>query len=168
MRSNVLAAFTLASVLIGAMTPPGVQAQSTVDQQQLQLAEIQADKRLVVFKFMELADDQVVLFTPVYDAYHAEYKKLLDRAVALIDRYASDYGAMTEDDAAALLKEWFRLKHDEDRLIETYAGKLTKTLSPLQALRFVQIESQLTTSLRLTALRDMPIAPQLVSPPPGR
>ena len=158
MRSHLFAAVALASTLLGAVTPFPVRAQSEVDRQQLHLAEIQADKRLVVFKFMELDDAQVAGFTPVYDAYHAEYKKLLDRAVALIDRYASDYGAMTDEQAAALLKDWFRLKHDEDRLIETYAKKIGKTLSPLQALRFVQIESQLSTSLRLAALRDMPIA----------
>lgn len=139
-------------------TPLAARAQSTVDEQQLILARIQTNERAMVFKSMDLDDKQVAEFTPVYDAFQAEYKKVMDRGVALIESFAANYHSLTDDDAARLLRDWFEVKADEDRLIREYARKLGRILPPTKVLRFVQIENKLSTTLRLAATRDIPLA----------
>ena len=65
--------------------PYAVQAQSTHDEQQQLIAQIQTDKRAIVLKTLELDDAQVQAFTPIYDGYQVERKKLFDRAADLLD-----------------------------------------------------------------------------------
>ena len=145
-----------AVVLLG--SPLAAQAQSVVDDQQQLLAQIQTDRRAVVLKSMALDDAQVAAFTPVYDAYQAERKKLADRAVELLDKYAANYDSMTDDAAADLLKGWLKLQDDETKLVKDYAKKMGKVLPPVKVLRFVQIENKLTTILRLPTVRGIPLA----------
>ena len=66
-------------------------AQSTYDEQQQLISQIQTDKRTVVLKSMELSDTQLAAFTPIYDKYQAERKKLYDRGVDILNLYASNY-----------------------------------------------------------------------------
>jgi hypothetical protein len=155
---RIVTAIIVTASLLGFATPPVVQAQSVVDEQQQQLAQIESDKQTIVFQAMDLDDAQVAAFTPVYDAYQAEYKKIMDRAVALRERFAANYDSMTDETAEAVLKDWFRLKQDEDRLIQAYAKKLRRVLPATRVLRFVQIENQLSAVLRLAAVRGVPLA----------
>ena len=134
------------------------QAQSTVDDQQQLLAQIRSDRRAVVLKSMALDDAQVAAFTPVYDAYQAERKKLADRAVALIDTYASNYDSMSDDAAKGILKDWLAIRDDENQLTKDYAKRMAKVLPPVKVLRFVQIENKIDAVLRIPAVRTIPLA----------
>ena len=145
-----------AVVLLG--SPLAAQAQSVVDDQQQLLAQIQTDRRAVVLKSMALDDAQVAAFTPVYDAYQAERKKLADRAVELLDKYAANYDSMTDDAAKGILKDWFALRDDENRLIKDYSKRMGRVLPESKVLRFVQIENKLDAVLRLPAVRGIPLA----------
>jgi hypothetical protein len=147
----VAAAIALAS-------PLAAQAQSVVDDQQQLLAQIQTDKRAVVLKSMQLDDAQVRAFTPVYDAYQADRKTLADRAIELLNSYASNYDSMTDDAAKGILKDWLKLQDDETALTKEYAKKMGKVLPATKVLRFVQIENKLNAVLRLPAVRGIPLA----------
>jgi hypothetical protein len=150
-----LATMALAAVLA---SPAVALAQSAYDENQQLLAQIQTDKRAVVLKAMALTDDQVRAFTPVYDAYQGERKKLIERGVDLLNAYASNYDTMTDDAAKSLLKDWFKLQDDEADLVKTYAKKVQRVLPATKALRFVQIENKLNTLLRLPGVRAIPLA----------
>jgi hypothetical protein len=147
-----------AMAIIALASPFASQAQSVVDDQQQLLAQIQSDKRAVVLKSMKLEDAQVRAFTPVYDAYQAERKKLADRAVEILNAYASNYDSMTDDAAKDILKDWLKLRDDENRLIKDYSKKMAKVLPAAKVLRFVQIENKLDAVLRLPAVRAIPLA----------
>jgi hypothetical protein len=153
------ALFALAVVAVIAVASPlAAQAQSVVDDQQQLLAQIQTDKRAVVLKSMNLDDAQMRAFTPVYDAYQADRKKLMDRAVELLNSYASNYDSMTDDAAKGILKDWLALQDDETGLVKQYAKKMGRVLPPTKVLRFVQIENKLNTVMRLPAVRAIPLA----------
>ena len=152
------ALYALAVTALVALASPVVsQAQSTVDDQQQLLAQIQSDKRAIVLKTMNLDDEQVRAFTPVYDAYQADRKKLADRGVELLNSYASNYDSMTDDAAKGILKDWLKLQDDETSLTREYAKKMAKVLPPTKVLRFVQIENKLNAILRLPAVRGVPL-----------
>jgi hypothetical protein len=136
-------------------TPP---RQSTHDEQQQLIAQIQADKRAIVLKTLALDDAQVEAFTPLYDKYQVERKKLFDRAADLLDLYASSYESMTDDAAKQILKDWFSLQDDEVALTRKYAKQLEKVLPPAKVIRFVQVENKLDTLVRLKAVANTPLA----------
>ena len=142
----------VATTLLAIGTPLAAQAQSTYDDNQQLIAQIQSDKRAVVLQAMALDDTQVAAFTPIYDAYQAERKVLMQRGVDLINAYASNYDSMTDAAAKGLLKDWFKLQNDELALMEKYAKKFDKVL------RFVQVENKLNTLLKLPGVANIPLA----------
>ena len=156
-RKPVLYAMAV-TAFVTLVSPFVAAAQSTVDDQQQLLAQIQTDRRTVVLKSMALDDAQVAAFTPVYDTYQAERKKLADRAIELLNTYASNYDSMTDDAAKGILKDWLKLQDDENRLIKDYSKRMAKVLPETKVLRFVQIENKLDALLRLPAVRGVPLA----------
>lgn len=139
--------------------PTVAQAQSTVDDTQQLIAQIQNDKRAVVLEAMQLTDEQVAKFIPIYDAYQIERKALMERGVQLVNSYAANYDTLTDETAGKLLKEWLALQDDENALMRRYAKKLDKVLPTTRVLRFVQIENKLNSVLRLPTIRGIPLAP---------
>jgi Spy/CpxP family protein refolding chaperone len=139
-------------------SPYAVSAQSTYDEQQQLIAQIQTDKHAIVLKTLELDDAQVQAFTPIYDEYQFERKKLFDRTADLLELYASNYDSMTDDTGRKILKDWLSLQDDEVRLTRKYAKKFEKVLPPAKVVRFVQIENKLDTLLRLYAEDRIPLA----------
>jgi Spy/CpxP family protein refolding chaperone len=147
-----------ATALLAIATPYAAQAQSAYDDQQQLIAQVQADKRAVVLKAMALDDAQVAAFAPIYDAYQADRKKLMERSVNLLNSYASNYDSMTDDAAKGLLKEWLKIRDDEDALMDKYVKKFDKVLPTTKVLRFVQVENKLDTLLRLPSVQAIPLA----------
>jgi len=156
-RKSILFAASL-TALVALASPIASQAQSTFDDTQQLIAQIQSDKRAIVLKSMELDDAQVTAFTPIYDAYQAKRKVLMQRGVDLVNAYASNYGSMTDDAAKKLLKDWFALVDDENELVQGTAKKMGKVLPASKVVRFVQIENKLNTVMRLPAVRAIPLA----------
>jgi soluble lytic murein transglycosylase-like protein len=138
--------------------PYAVRAQARHDEQQLLIAQIQADKYAIVLKSMELDDAQVQAFTPIYDEYQLERKKLFNRTADLLNLYASSYESLADDTGRKILKDWFDLQDDEIALTRKYAKRLEKVLPPAKVVRFVQIENKLDTLLRLKAEDKIPLA----------
>jgi hypothetical protein len=147
-----------ATALLAVAAPYAAQAQSSYDDQQQLIAQIQADKRAVVLKAMAFDDAQLTAFTPIYDKYQVERKQLMQRGADLLNAFASNYDSMTDDAAQGLLKDWFKLLADEDKLMRDTAKKLDKVLPSTKVLRFVQVENKLNTLLRLPALQGIPLA----------
>jgi len=147
-----------ATVLLSVAAPFAAQAQSTYDDTQQLIAQIQSDKRAVVLKAMALDDAQMTAFTPIYDKYQADRKLLMQRGVDLINAYSSNYDSMTDAAAKGLLKDWFKLQEDELALVQGTAKKLDKVLPTARVLRFVQVENKLNTLLRLPGIQGIPLA----------
>ena len=147
-----------ATALLATALPIAASAQSTYDDTQQLIAQIQSDKRAVVLKAMALDDAQLTAFTPIYDTYQADRKLLMQRGVDLITAYSSNYDSMTDDAAKGLLKDWFKLQDDEVALVKSTAKKLDKVLPTSKVLRFVQVENKLNTLLSLPGIQAVPLA----------
>src|SRR5512137_111128 len=129
---NFLFAASL-TALVALASPLVAQAQSTYDDTQQLIAQIQSDKRAIVLKAMALDDAQVTAFTPIYDVYQAKRKVIMQRGVDLVDAFA--------------------LVDDETKLIKDTSKKMGKVLPASKVVRFVQIENKLNTVMRLPAVR---------------
>jgi hypothetical protein len=152
-----LFAATLAMLGTGFFTAP-VHAQNAVDDDQQLLAQIQTDKRAVVLQALALDDAQLRAFTPVYDEYQADRKKIVEEGLRIIDAYAANYDSMTDDAAGKLLKDWMAQEESKQDLMKKYIKKFDKVLPTTKVLRFVQIENKLNTVLSLPAIRNIPLA----------
>jgi hypothetical protein len=154
MKRPILALAALAACAVAA---PSL-AQSQNDETQVLLSRIQTDKRAIVLEGLQLTDEQSRAFTPIYDEYQAERKKLADRSVALLNKFVSNYDSMTDDAARSILKDWFDIEDERISLIKKYAKRSEKALPATRVLRFVQIENKLDTLIELEAVRAIPLA----------
>jgi hypothetical protein len=155
---NVL--ITLAAVAaLGAAE--GALAQSSgnmTDQQQQLISQIQTDKRAIVLSTLELTDAEVAAFTPIYDKYQTEMKKIFTRSSDVLNKYASNYDSMTDDAAEDILEEALAVREDRNDLLKDYAKRLGKKLPATKVLRWVQVESKLTTLLDWQMAQVIPLA----------
>jgi hypothetical protein len=150
----------IALAALAALGPMGqVLAQTTVrDDTELLISQIQNDKRAVVLTTMQMTDDQVRAFTPIYDKYQADMKKLSGRAVEMLNKFAANYGSMTDDAAKDILNEWLKLRDERNDITRKYAKEMGRALPATKVLQWVQIENKLNALLDVQAAGVVPIA----------
>jgi hypothetical protein len=150
----------IALAALAAFGPMGAaMAQTTVrDDTELLISQIQADKRAVVLTAMEMTDDQVRAFTPIYDKYQADMKKQFEQAVEMLNKFAANQGSMTDEAAKDILKEWFKLRDQRNSTIKKYAKDMERALPPTKVLQWVQIENKLNALLDAQAASVIPLA----------
>ena len=142
----------------GATVPSIAQTTNAKDDVELLISQIQTDKRAIVLRTLDLNDAQVAAFTPIYDAYQAEMKTLMERGGAVLDKFAANFGSMTDDAAKEILKEALKIRDDRNATMRKYAKKLERELPAVKVLQWVQIENKLNTLLDVQAASVIPIA----------
>ena len=156
MKKLLIAVAAIAT--FGAAEASLAQTTTSTDDTQLLISQIQADKRAVVLGALELTDPEVAVFTPIYDEYQAEMKGLFQRGVDVLNKFAANYGSMTDAAAKDIMNEWFSIRDDRNAVIKKYAKKLGKKLPATDVLRWVQIENKLNALLDVQAARVVPIS----------
>ena len=148
---TVLAAFSAASVTLA-------QSTNARDDTELLVSQIQTDSRAVVLAAMKMTDAEVRAFTPIYDKYQAENKKLFSKMNDLINKFAANYGSMTDDAAKDIMKDSFKLREERAAVLKKYAKQMNQALPPAKALQWVQIENKLNALLDAQAAAIIPLS----------
>ena len=147
-----------ALVALGAAEASLAQAVNSRDQNELIISQIQADKRAVVLSALQLTDTQVAAFTPIYDEYQREMKAVMSRGSDVINKFAANYGSMTDDAAKDIMKDFFKVRNERNALVEKYAKKLGRELPATKVLQWVQVENKLNTLLDAEAASIIPLS----------
>jgi hypothetical protein len=107
---------------------------------------------------MQLTDAEVAAFTPIYDKYQADMKKQFEGAVEMLNKFAANYGSMTDDAAKDIMKDWFKLRDARNDTMEKYAKQMGRALPPTKVLQWVQIENKLNALLDVQAASVIPVS----------
>jgi hypothetical protein len=156
MKQFAIALAALAA--LGAAEASLAQAVNTRDQNELIISQIQTDKRAVVLSALQLTDTQVAAFTPIYDEYQREMKGVMTRGSDVINKFAANFGSMTDDAAKGIMKEFFKVRNDRNALLEEYAKKFGRVLPATKVLQWVQVENKLNTLIDWQMAQVVPLA----------
>jgi len=156
MKQIAIALTALAA--LGAAEASLAQAVNTRDQNELIISQIQTDKRAVVLSALQLTDTQVAAFTPIYDEYQREMKGVMTRGSDVINKFAANYGSMTDDAAKGIMKDFFKVRNERNALVEEYAKKFGRVLPATKVLQWVQVENKLNTLLDAEAASIIPLS----------
>jgi len=156
MKNILIAVAALAA--FGASDLSLAQATNVKDDTELLISQIQTDKRAVVLSAMDLTDAQVAAFTPIYDKYQADMKEQFASAVEMLNKFAANYGSMTDDAAKDILKDWFKLRDSRNATMKKYAKQMERELPATKVLQWVQIENKLNTLLDVQAASVVPVS----------
>jgi hypothetical protein len=111
------------------------------------------EKKDLIKQFMSLNEADAAKFWPLYDEYSEKRKALADDRIDIIKDYADQYVGMTDDQSKALGKRYFKNESAILKLQQKYYNKMSKSVSPLKAMQFMQAENYIQTTLR-SALQD--------------
>jgi hypothetical protein len=111
--------------------------------------QVQADRKPLVAKAMNLTDDEAQVFWPIYDQYNAELSKLSDRTVALVAGFAANYSDLTDQQATDMTREYLSIEQERLNLREKYFEKLSHALPGKRVARFFQVERRLDAVVTL-------------------
>ncbi|HWA34825.1 MAG TPA: hypothetical protein VG737_11870 [Cyclobacteriaceae bacterium] len=100
-------------------------------------------------------------FWEVYDEYESKRKELGRKRVTLLEKYAANYGTMDDATTDGLIKEITTLGIQNDKLINTYYGKMKKVAGVKAAAQFVQIEVYFLSAIRVAILENIPFIGEL-------
>jgi hypothetical protein len=143
---------------LGASAGAFAQTTNATDDVHVLISQIQTDKRAIVLQALDLTDGEVAAFTPIYDEYQGEMKKLALRTSDLIDKFAANYASMTDDAAKDILKEWFDVRDERMDTLKKYAKKVGKVLPATKTLRWVQVENKLMALVDWQAAQIIPLS----------
>jgi hypothetical protein len=138
-------------------TPLAAHAQDQGESQSMR-AELQAERTKLVAANLQLTEAEGAKFWPLYNEYRGKHSQLDDRAIALVDDFAKNYDALTDEKAKDLLKRQFEIENDRLKLRRSYAGKFEKLVSPKKVARYDQIERKLDAAVAYEAAQSIPLA----------
>jgi hypothetical protein len=149
-------AITLVCLVIVLATNP-LFAQVT-DETIITFDVIQTERKALVLEALDLTPAQVAEVAEVYDRYLAELDQLEAQEVALIQRFLKSYKALSDLEAAEMLRAWGAHNQARLDLRKYYTREFSEVLPPRKVLRLWQIENKLDTIVDAQLTKDIPLA----------
>jgi hypothetical protein len=122
------------------------------------LAKIQADRKGIIAKSMDLTPDEAKKFWPLYEQFERELavpQASLNRAV--LDYIAAEGRTLTDANAKRITEQMLAAVRDEARLHDKHYRQLIKVLPARKATRYMQIENKMQAVVRYEAAKAIPL-----------
>ncbi|MFK3789158.1 MULTISPECIES: transcriptional regulator [Pseudomonas] len=124
-----------------------------------QIETINYKRKRVVEANMGLDSGQAETFWPIYGRYRNELDSLNRNSFELLLEYARAYGsgAVSNQDAAKMIKVYKALQVKRQMLLSRYIDEVSEKMSSVTAMRFLQIEEQLDAVEMLETGQRIPL-----------
>jgi len=123
-------------------------------------ADVKVKRVAIITEIMQFDDTEAASFWPIFRAYDLELSKIGDGRISLIEDYIDNYENITDQKADQLMTQVFALEAQRAELKKKYFDKMKKTLSPVTAARFFQIENQIQHIIDLQISASLPTMQQ--------
>ena len=124
---------------------------------ELSLAQIQANRKVIIKEIVQPAPNQEEAFWQTYWEYRGHIGVLNDKVIALIDRYEESYAAVDDATATEMVEEILSIHARRAELKRQYVKKFEKILIPKQVVRWYQIENKLDAIAMADVAVSIPI-----------
>ncbi|MCU0394363.1 MAG: hypothetical protein MUF29_00520 [Chitinophagaceae bacterium] len=137
----------------------------TKQQMKEELAYIQEmwgkEKKTLVNEALKLSAADAEKFWPIYDAYQVERQAYGQKRMEVIMMYADNYETMTNEKAKEIGEMTMKNNQDFDKLQTKYFKKVSKSISPIKAVQFFQIENYIDTQIKAALTDNVPFFPDV-------
>lgn len=130
-----------------------VNAQSLADEISYIRSVFGKEKKDLIKQFMNLNEADAAKFWPIYDEYTSKQQALADDRIKAIGEYAKQYSTLTDDQAKAVAGKIMKNDMAVLKLQKKYFNKISKSLSPLKAVQFMQADQYIQTTIK-SAVQD--------------
>jgi len=150
MKKLILVAFIAVFAMVS-------NAQSNAEEIALMQSVYGMQKKDLIAKHMKLEAGQADLFWQMYDDYEVARKELGLKRVKNIEMYAEKYENLTTEDANALIKASMEVQKGFISLWEKTYKNMSKSISPVTAAQFIQVEMFFENMVRQELSMDIPL-----------
>lgn len=150
--------YSFALLFIAALvSTPALAQDKPADNMQIVREKIRADKKLVVAETMGLTESEAKAFWPVYEAYQKDLAKINDRTIKLIDDYADNYGAMSNQAAKKLMDDFMAIEAEHLKIRQSYLPMFRQVLPEMKVLRYYQLENKIEAVVSYELAANIPL-----------
>jgi len=147
----------LAVVTIMGLSQPAF-SQSDEDIMQMSIEELEANRTELVGSSMRMDAATAEKFWPAYEAYRADIAPYKQDLLELIKRYAENYGQLTDDQAAVLIKDYMKLESNHLSIRKKHVKKMQRAVGDVLAMRFLQLENKMDALVDVGLSAQIPLA----------
>jgi hypothetical protein len=144
----------VAIIAVFAFTSNG---QSNAEEVALMQSVYGMQKKDLIAKHMKIEAGKADLFWQMYDEYEIARKEIGLKRVKNIEQYAEKYENLTGTDADALVKASMEVQKSFISLWEKTYKKMAKSISPVTAAQFIQVEMFFENMVRQELSMDIPL-----------
>ncbi|PTL35935.1 hypothetical protein CLG94_07120 [Candidatus Methylomirabilis limnetica] len=145
------------TLLLLSMALPVLAQDKPANTMQIMREKIKADKKLLVAVNMDLTEKETQAFWPVYESYQKDLGLLNGRMLAMIQDFAKNYQAMSDEAAKKLVGEYLAIEGDRVTLKKSYLPKLRQALPEKKVARYLQIENKVEALIRYELAEGIPL-----------
>ena len=146
-------ASTLALMLLAAPAA----AQQTADKIEVTRSVVDAERKMIVSKNLDLTEAESEVFWPVYNEYREEIRKVNDKRVLLIRKFAADFATLDDKRAEDLMKDYLDYQEEHVKTRRTFVKQFSKVLPARKLFRFYQIDGKLNVIVDFELARSIPL-----------
>lgn len=133
-------------------------AQQERDEIELMLAQIRTNRQAIVTENLALTAGESAVFWPLYRQFQNDRASMVDRTMKMLTEFRDNFDGLSEEQAKALVDEYFKIQKEELRLNEKYLREFRKILSQKKTLRYFQIENKLDAIIDYDLSQVIPLA----------
>lgn len=148
--------FSGVSMLLALLLASSALAQTTDDIEVIK-GIVQAERKLVVAKNMNLTEAEAEAFWGVYNDYQNELRKVRETRTKTLQELAEHFEHLTDDKALELLKQFLDFQEQRVKLRKSWVKRFAKVLPPKKVVRYYQIENKIDTIIDLGLSRGVPL-----------
>lgn len=153
MKSRVVATAFFLSLLASG---PSL-AQTATDELETARTQIQADRKAIVARLMDMTEGESGAFWPVYNEYREEVRKVDDEMVQLSESYFKGAETLTDKQAQDMLSRFLSLRSDRLGIRKAYVKKFSKAIPTTKLIRYYQIENKMDAVIEYELAASIPL-----------
>jgi hypothetical protein len=147
----------IASTIVLMLLAAPAAAQQMADKIEVTRSVVDAERKMIVSKNLDLTEAESEVFWPVYNEYSAAIRKVNDKRVALIRSFAADFDTLDDDRAEDLMKDYLEFQEDHVKTRRSFVKKFGKVLPARKMFRFYQIDGKLNVIVDFELARSIPL-----------
>lgn len=123
-------------------------------------AELQAGRDQIIRHELQLSDEELAAFWPIYQEYVARLALVRDRKATLIRRFVEAYeqGEFSDEFSEWIIAENFAIKHTWAGMQEDFLPRFRQVLPVQKVARFYQLENKLDAEVDAQLALVIPLA----------
>jgi len=145
--------FMITVLFVSAMS---LQAQDINSYIELLRSDLNTEKKEIITEVMQFTDSESEIFWNVYNSFEEDFRKLGDKRVAMIKKYAEEFETMNDEKAEKLIDEAFDFRKEKLSLKEDLWKKLKAELGAARAAKFIQLDNIIELLIDIQISSELP------------